>query len=161
MIFIKDVLHQATVRFCIKPVCRIRLETGSKFVFLQFVFLHQVELHFTLRICNNYYSLYTLMCSFQLLHLIHPCADHGAITKTEEDRSDNLRGQKSPEINPRVDLPKAWCWGLNGASHPSPDLLYSRISESGFEYNGESNIKHHIYIWKCLTLHCGGCRANE
>ena len=35
------------------------LETGSKFVFL-----HQVELHFTLRICNNYYSLYTLFhCS--------------------------------------------------------------------------------------------------
>ena len=42
--------------FCIKPVWWIRLETGSKFVFL-----HQVELHFTLRICDNYYSLYTLM----------------------------------------------------------------------------------------------------
>ena len=35
-----------------------RLETGSKIVFL-----HQVELHFTLRICNNYYSLYKLIHS--------------------------------------------------------------------------------------------------
>ena len=33
-----------------------QLETSSKFVFL-----HQVELHFTLRICNNYYSLCTLL----------------------------------------------------------------------------------------------------
>ena len=48
--------------FCIKPVCWIRLESGSKFVFL-----HQVELHFTLRICNNYYSLYTLMWKPQLI----------------------------------------------------------------------------------------------
>ena len=33
-----------------------QLETGSKFVFL-----HQVELHFTLRICNNYYSLHSII----------------------------------------------------------------------------------------------------
>ena len=51
--------------FCIKPVCWIRLETGSKFVFLQ-----QVELHFTLRICNNYYNLYTLIDSNKHLDII-------------------------------------------------------------------------------------------
>ena len=53
MIFIKDVLHQATVRFALSQSA----DAGWK----PAVFLHQVELHFTLRICNNYCSLYTLM----------------------------------------------------------------------------------------------------
>ena len=43
-----------------------RLETGSKFVFL-----HQVELYFTLRICNNYYSLYTLVSFLKKGQVIH------------------------------------------------------------------------------------------
>ena len=60
----------------------------------------QITMRFTVR--AKHYSILKFrvfgsrrvsMCSFQLLRLIHPC--------------DNPVRQKSHEINPRVDLPKA------------------------------------------------------